>query len=103
MSLAIDVDTVTRVLLADGRWYSVGRKSFALDAYEYLWWPNGRDAKNKHGGDTDPQILHGGGQSGVCAIGFEFLTESRDPDGHATGEYVRMAGPLTAIQAVEHS
>jgi hypothetical protein len=42
MSLAIDVDKVRRVLLADGKWYNValdskGKSSFTLDAYEFIW------------------------------------------------------------------
>jgi hypothetical protein len=36
MSLAIDVDTVTHVLLADG-WHPVLGDSFHTDAYEYVW------------------------------------------------------------------
>jgi hypothetical protein len=35
MSLAIDVDRVEQVLLADG-WHQVEGKSFALDAYEFI-------------------------------------------------------------------
>jgi hypothetical protein len=34
MSLAIDVDTVEMVLLADG-WHEVAEASFDIDAYEY--------------------------------------------------------------------
>jgi hypothetical protein len=84
MSLAIDVDHITAVLLSDG-WHDVVAKSFTTDSYEYLWYPS---AGSKH----DFQLLHGGGASGVCATGFEFKTADGD----------RMAGPLTAIQAVRH-
>ena len=83
MSLAIDVDKVTEVLLADG-WHSVWNWSFTLDSYEFLWWPNGRN---------DPEsrmTLHSGGDSGVCAVGFQFAV----PGG------LTISGPLTAILAV---
>lgn len=75
MSLYIDVDKVTEVLLADG-WHAVEDGSFDLDSYEY------------HHGD---HMLHGGGNYGVCATGFTF----RNADGHS------MFGPLTAILAVK--
>ena len=35
MSLAIEIDAVTHVLLLDG-WHAVEKDSFDLDAYEYL-------------------------------------------------------------------
>lgn len=98
MSLSIDVDTVTAVLLADG-WHTVVNGSFDLDAYEYLW--SGIDGvkvadlrkyPNERGGDRDPILLHGGGNSGVCATGFSFTAEDGD----------RVSGPLTAILAVRH-
>ena len=75
MSLALEVDNVMEVLLADG-WHLVRHKSFGLDSYEYLW-----------GG----QVLHGGGSSDVCAIGFMFT------DGTDT-----FAGPLTSILAIKY-
>lgn len=77
MSLAIDTNRVTRVLLADG-WHQVADQSFDIDAYEYVW---------------DDELIHGGGNSGVCASGFAFHTTS--------GTYI--AGPLTAILAIEGS
>lgn len=83
MSLAIDVDKVIAVLLIDG-WHEVKNKSFALDSYEYIWYPEGAD---------ESQLVHGGGQSDVCATGFEFQ------DGVGT----LMSGPLTAILAVRSS
>ena len=92
MSLAIDIDTVTRVLLADD-WHAVADQSFTLDAYEFLW--SGQSGlKVKDLPDSySPMIMHSGGQSGVCATGFSFLTT----DGS------RMAGPLTAILAVRYA
>lgn len=83
MSLAIDVDKVVAVLLADG-WHDVEDHSFSLDSYEYVWWPKGAD---------DSQVVHGGGQSDVCATGFEFYESA----------FIKMAGPLTAILAVRFS
>ncbi|RSM73470.1 hypothetical protein DMH04_41400 [Kibdelosporangium aridum] len=74
MSLAIDVDEITAVLLADG-WHTVANKSFTLDSYEFVW----RDS-----------TMHGGGQSGVCSAGFEFTDDSG----------AMLSGPLTAVLAV---
>lgn len=85
MSLVIDVDQVTEVLLAGG-WLAVTDKSFTVDAYEYLWWPNERSRET-----GDPTLLHGGGNSGVCATGFSFKTSD--------GQIV--SGPLTTILAVK--
>lgn len=81
MSLAIDVDAVTGVLLADG-WHAVKGASFELDSYEYLW--------DREGGEQ--VILHGGGQSGVCATGFGFRDAKQD---------AWLFGPLTSILAVK--
>lgn len=76
MSLAIDPDAVTHVLLADG-WHDVKNSSFDLDSYEFI--------------TADGDVLHDGGNVGVCATGFSFTT--------ADGSY-RLSGPLTAILAV---
>lgn len=78
MSLYIDTATVTRVLLADG-WHDVEAKSFTLDAYEYL---------------EDEELLHGGGQDGICASGFNFTTPGVLGD-------TTLTGPLTSILAVQ--
>ena len=88
MSLLIDVDQVTRVLIA-GRWWDVADNSFTLDAYEYVW--------RHRGVDRAPLVEHGGGESGVCATGFRFKVA-----GDLLNESRFIAGPLTAIQAVEH-
>ena len=77
MSLAIDVDEVSAVLLADG-WHEVGDQSFSLAAYEYI-----------HGGAT----IHKGGEAGLTSTGFRFSD---------AGGYV-MYGPLTAILAVRYN
>lgn len=83
MSLAINPELVSAVVLATGR-YQVRPGTFDLDSYEYVA-PHSNP-------DRDGMVLHGGGNSGVCATGFDFIVE---PDGH------RMLGPLTAILAVE--
>lgn len=74
MSLYIDPRAITEVLLADG-WHTVQPKTFDLDSYEFGY---------------EDFCLHGGGNSGVCATGFEFV----DDTGHIIN------GPLTAILAV---
>lgn len=76
MSLAINTDHVTAVLLTDG-WHDVTDASFDLDAYEYVW---------------AGERMHAGGNSGICATGFSFKTLDGDD----------LSGPLTAIQAVRH-
>lgn len=77
MSLAIEVDDVTEVLLADG-WHTVLDASFLLDAYEYMW------------GDD---LLHGGGSGGICATGFSFKEKT-------LLAITVVEGPLTAIMAI---
>ena len=83
MSLHIDPAKVVGVLLADG-WHDVADASFTLDSYEYV---------------EDDLVLHGGGQSGVCAAGFAF-TEASVPGPSFDGRRL-IAGPLTAVLAVE--
>lgn len=82
MSLAIDTAKVSGVLLVDG-WHAVIPESFDLDAYEYVY-----PRENK-----DDILVHGGGQSGVCACGFMFREEGVDGI---------LSGPLTAIIAVRY-
>lgn len=77
MSLRIDTDAVTEVLIA-GTWYTVADKSFDLDSYEFIW---------------DGRCIHGGGNSGVCATGYSFKIK---------GRAIRMSGPLTAVQGVRY-
>jgi len=73
MSLAIEIGSVKSVLLG-GTWHDVEKDSFTVDSYEFVEGEN---------------IVHGGGDSGLCATGFEFKS------GGAV-----LSGPLTAIQAV---
>lgn len=75
MSLALDVDNIRSVLLADG-WHTVSGKSFDLDSYEYI---------------CNGQLRHGGGQCEICAVGFVFQNERNE----------LMAGPLTSVLAVK--
>jgi hypothetical protein len=86
MSLAIDVERVTRVLLADG-WHDVlplvGRptvSSFTLDAYEFF----------SEDDDREP-LLAAGTVDGGMSTGFSFYE----------GVYHQICGPLTAILAVD--
>ena len=87
MSLAINVDRVSAILL-DGGWHEVAfvgegdnlKSTFNIDSYEFV----------KAEG-LARQLRHGRGWSGVCPAGFRFV----DP---ATQSEVY--GPLTAIVAV---
>lgn len=74
MSLAIQVDEITAVLLADG-WHDVHGKSFDIDSYEFK---------------SERLLLHGGGRDGISASGFDFTAA----DG------IRLTGPLSSILAV---
>jgi hypothetical protein len=90
MSLLINPNTVTAVLLADG-WHTVdqdddGISSFTIDSYEFVFM-----IKDPLQGTLTPIPVHGVGDSGVCAKGFQFATG---------GDYV--SGPLTAVLAVRH-
>lgn len=83
MSLAINPDNVVAVLLADGLgWHEVAGDSFDLDSYEFI--------EPHPNPDRDGLVLHGGGQSGVCATGFAFMDTGGD----------WLCGPLTAVLAV---
>jgi hypothetical protein len=75
MSLAIDVDIIERVLLADG-WHEVADASFEIDAYEYV-----------HRGQA---VLSAGSIPGLIAMGAQWK--------EASGTVI--ACPITAILAV---
>jgi hypothetical protein len=111
MSLHIDTNTITRVLLVDG-WHDVAwgpgqqegwyRSSFDLDSYEFCEGPppyraelddlgEGEDRWNERAHTRAQTIVGGGTVEGVPSTGFTFMT----PTGSA------LAGPLTAILAVE--
>jgi hypothetical protein len=63
MSLAIDVDRVAAVLLADG-WHTVSNDSFELDAYEYL--QHDDEDVGTPGGQRQTIMRLGGGQEPWC-------------------------------------
>jgi hypothetical protein len=79
MSLGINTDDVSAVLLADG-WHRVQHHSFSIDSYEFMEENNGRE-----------EVVLKGGQSGICPAGFIF---------HTTDGYC--AGPLTSILAIKY-
>ena len=87
MSLAIDIDRVDAVLLADG-WHEVVDFSFALDAYEYVWYSGGRTRWD--GSDREPVVFVMGDEAHGGYTGYSF----REPDGRI------VAGPCAAILAV---
>ncbi|OQB75657.1 MAG: hypothetical protein BWX92_02532 [Deltaproteobacteria bacterium ADurb.Bin135] len=85
MSLSININKVTDVLLADG-WHKV--KSFDLDSYEYVD-PEWFESYNQK------WILHKGGESKITATGFVFISD--DPTEYG----VTIKGPLSSIIAIK--
>ena len=81
MSLAIDVDEVTDVLLADG-WHVVCDESFSIDTYEYIW--------SIDGGQPFKVLLAGGTVAGIPSAGASW----KERDGGT------VYCPLTSILAV---
>ena len=81
MSLAIDVDEVRAVLLADG-WHDVKDESFEIDAYEFVR------------GD-EPRLL-GGQSDGVCSAGARWREA-----GYGGSNDREIFCPLTSILAVK--
>ncbi len=77
VSLDIDIEDVAEVLLADG-WHVVHDRTFELDDFDFT---------------LAGRRVHGGGDSGVCATGFRFVTDE-------AGSWI--AGPLTSILALRH-
>lgn len=90
MSLAIDVDRVREVLLADG-WHQVVNNSFEMDAYEYE-----RSEERKPGGGDAGMRLGGGVEDLVPATGATWV--ERNAQGHARSVFC----PITAILAVAY-
>lgn len=80
MSLAISVDKIEAVLLADG-WHTVKDKSFDVDAYEYT------------ANDGTMTLLAGGAVTGVPRTGASWT----ERDG------TKVFCPLTAILAVKYA
>jgi hypothetical protein len=56
MSLAIEVDDITHVLVADG-WHTIHDASFGIDSYEFIW----------RGGMGDSPMLGGGQDKHIAA------------------------------------
>jgi hypothetical protein len=93
MGMEIDVAKVTSVLLADG-WHEVDDGTFTLQEYEFLFWPRGREQ------GEEPQTVHGSGENGICATGFQFR-EYQPEDGSVLGRSASwICGPLSAVLAV---
>jgi hypothetical protein len=88
MSLAIDIDDVRGVLLVDG-WHEVEERTFRLDFYEYV--------EGKSDPELPVQLVHSGGQSGVCETGFSFREPNVDVP---KSRWTQIEGPLTTILAV---
>ena len=88
MGLAVDIDKVSDVLLADG-WHHVefanGKSTFVIDAYEFL----------EHRGEgREPTVHVGGGTvAGVPSTGAEWLERQ-------SGKSYVVTCPLTSILAV---
>jgi hypothetical protein len=78
MSLAIDIDDVTEVLLADG-WHTVANTSFDIDSYEFV----SQDGRGV--------LLGGGREPLIPSRGFRFA----DADGGC------LTGPLSSILALK--
>lgn len=74
MSLRIEIDHVTEVLLADG-WHKVLDRSFDIDAYEF---------------ESNERVICSPGE-----FGYRFDTE-------IAGRRCRLSGPLSAVLAVNH-
>ena len=88
MSLAIDVNTVTAVLLPDG-WHNVADRSFDIDSYEFV--EHHRPDPHRY----TQALLSEGGEPLIPASGFRFIED----DGDATP----IEGPLTSVLAVRRA
>lgn len=80
MSLAINPNRVTMILLQDGEWHRVERGSLIFDACEFV-----------HGDD---------GPAASLGPGFRFTVFDED---EAIPWTVRVTGPISSIQAVQTS
>ncbi len=91
MSLSIDIDRVSRVLLADG-WHEVLKFSFDLDSYEFVQSDEEDQEFGLHQRNSEPHVLLAGGRvQGVPATGATW----READGS------RICCPITAVLAVK--
>jgi hypothetical protein len=94
MSLAIEVDDITHVLLADG-WHEVSDASFGTDSYEFMRREGTGDSPILGGGQEKQDIAAAGHRGStsrehIAAAGFSF-TE---------GDHI-LSGPLTSVLAVK--
>jgi hypothetical protein len=93
MSLAIEVDDITHVLLADG-WHTVHDASFGIDSYEFM----------RHEGMGDSPTLGGGQDKHIAAAGHRGST-SREHIAAAGFSFTEsdqvLCGPLTSVLAVK--
>lgn len=87
MSLSIDPREVTAVLLADG-WHDVEEGTFEIDAYElFIRYWNGEEKIDQS---------HMGGQSDICASGFQFVEDGWKSCGVVIG------GPFSSVIALRY-
>jgi hypothetical protein len=93
VSLAIEVDDITHVLLADG-WHLVDAASFGIDSYEFMWGE----------GMGDSPMLGGGQEKHIAAAGHRGST-SREHIAAAGFIFTEtdqvLCGPLTSVLAVK--
>jgi hypothetical protein len=94
MSLSINVNKVTAVLLAGG-WHEVADESFKLGSHEFLWSSEGQQQDGK------PQLVHRAGANGICATGFQFADRIVERESGPICKYLlQISGQLTAVLAV---
>lgn len=102
MSIAIDVDRVAKVLIAN-KWYDVARignsnkarsgsaykpkSSFDIDAYEFIWPHPDPERMPRYLGNLD--------DAGSTCTGYTFKFFDTESNCH-----VKMSGPITEIQAI---
>jgi hypothetical protein len=94
MSLAIEVDDITHVLLADG-WHTVHDASFGIDSYEFM----------RHEGMGDSPTLGGGQDKHIAEAGHRGSRTSRKHIAAAGFSFTEsdqvLCGPLTSVLAVK--
>ena len=94
MSLGINVNKVTAVLLADG-WHEVADESFKLGSFEFLGSSEGQQQ------DGEPRLVHNAGANGICATGFQFADRIVVRESEPIRKHMlQISGPLTAVLAV---
>ena len=102
MSIAINVDRVAKVLIAN-KWYKVApmgnskkgrsdtahkpKSSFDIDAYEFIWPHPDPERMPRYLGDL--------GDKGSTCTGYTFHFFDKE-----SKRNVRMSGPITEIQAI---